>query len=83
MCKPRGLAKTGDVNKENYTTKLRNITALVKEESTGFLIVSKAEASMALIDRKPAVFARILNPLSAVETARRLPSLLNLTRGRA
>lgn len=84
MCKPRQLATTVDVKeRKKMLQSLRNITALITEESTGVLIVSKAEDSMALRDRKPAGFARILNPLSAVVTARRLSSLLNLKRGRA
>jgi len=46
------------------------------------LDASKDRASNALKVLRPSVFARILNPLSAVVTARRFPSLLNLNRGR-
>ena len=48
----------------------------------GDLNASKDEASTALIELRPAAVASILIPLSAVVTARRFPSLLNLKRGR-
>lgn len=42
---------------------------------------SNGGGSVALNDLIPAAFARILIPLSAVATARRVPSLLNLKHG--
>ena len=46
------------------------------------LNASKDGGSMRLKDLRPVAFANVLNPLSAVVTARRFPSLLNLKRGR-
>lgn len=48
----------------------------------GDLNASNDGVSIALKDLRPAAFASILNPFSAVVTARRFPSLLNLKRGR-
>lgn len=50
--------------------------------SSGDLNASKGGASTVLRDLMPLAFANILIPLSAVLTASRLPSLLNLKRGR-
>jgi len=55
---------------------------LAAADSMGDLNASKDGGSMGLKDLRPAAFASILNPLSAVVTARRFPSLLNLKRGR-
>lgn len=55
---------------------------LIAVGSMGDLSASKDEASTDLNDLKPAAVASILIPLSAVVTARRFPSLLNLKRGR-
>ena len=48
----------------------------------GVLNASKDEASAALNNLRPEAVASIFIPLSAVVTARRFPSLLNLKRGR-
>jgi len=48
----------------------------------GDLNASNAGVSMVLKDLRPEALASILKPLSTVVTARILPSLLNLKRGR-
>lgn len=55
---------------------------LIAAGSMGDLSASKDEDSTDLNDLKPAAVASIFIPLSAVVTARRFPSLLNLKRGR-
>jgi hypothetical protein len=50
-------------------------------DSMGDLNASNAGVSDVFRDLRPPVLARILNPLSAVLTARRFPSLLNLKCG--
>jgi len=59
------------------------ITTLIAAESMGDLNASNPGVCTVLKDLRPLTLARILNPLSAVVTARRLPSLLNLKSGRA
>jgi hypothetical protein len=58
------------------------ISTLDAADSMGDLNASTDGGSIGLKDLRPAAFASILNPLSAVVTARRFPSLLNLKRGR-
>lgn len=58
------------------------VSTLAAADSMGDLNASNDGASMALKDLRPTALASILNPLSAVVTARRFPSLLNLKRGR-
>lgn len=58
------------------------MNTLIAAASVGDLSASKGWASTVLRDLKPAAFPSILIPLSAVVTARRFPSLLNLKRGR-
>jgi len=61
--------------KNNY------IKTLFAADSIGDLNASNAGVSTVLRDLRPPALARILNPLSAVLTARRFPSLLNLKCG--
>ena len=59
----------------------KTIITLIAAETMGVLNGSKDDVSNALKDLRPTAFTSILNPLSAVVTERRFPSLLNLTRG--
>lgn len=58
------------------------IKTLITVDSMGGLSPSKDVVdSISFSVLTPTAFASILNPLSAVVTARRFPSLLNLKRG--
>lgn len=71
-----------DLNINNQGKVNNYITTLIAADSTGDLSASNAGVSIVLRDLRPLALARILNPLSAVPTARRFPSLLNLKCGR-
>ena len=77
--KPNGQYKYLFWSKYQKTRKSEeNITTLTAADSIGDLNVPNPGVSTVLKDRRPLALARILNPLSAVVTARRFPSLLNL-----
>ena len=68
---------------EEKLTQVKRINkTFMAPESIGDLNPSKDVDSIAFRVLRPTAFARILNPLSAVVTARRFPSLLNLKRGK-
>ena len=72
-----------NVKIKNQAEETTMIATFIAAESIGDLNASNAGVSIVLKDLRPAALASILNPLSAVLTARRFPSLLNLKRGRS
>jgi hypothetical protein len=70
-----------DPNTKNQGKVNNYIKTLFAADSIGDLNASNAGVSTVLRDLRPPALARILNPLSAVLTARRFPSLLNLKCG--